>query len=121
MSEIVDNGSKPEPTPSAPNNSELLPVPFATAALVLGIISIPTCFCYGVPGLITGIICIVLSGKGKKEYEYEPEKYKVASYNNLKAGRICGIIGTSLSAFWLVYVIVILAFAATSVATPFMF
>ena len=92
-------------------------IPNATAALVLGIISIPTCFCYGIVGLICGIIGLVLSGKAKRLYEAEPDRYTESSYNNLKAGRVCAIIGTILGGlsitFFIVYIIMIVAVGGT--------
>ena len=42
------------------------PLPNATAVLVLGIISIVGCFCYGIVGLICGIIALILASKAKK-------------------------------------------------------
>jgi len=72
-------------------------IPNSTVVLVLGIISIVTCVCYGVPGLICGIIALVLAGKSKMMYEVEPELYTISSINNLRAGRICAIVGVSLS------------------------
>ena len=38
-------------------------LPNATAVLVLGILSIVTCWLYGIPGIIMGIIAIVLAQK----------------------------------------------------------
>lgn len=85
-------------------------VPNATGALVLGIISIATCWCYGIIGITLGIIALVLAGKGNTLYMENPEKYTESSYKNLKAGKICAIIGLSLSALWIVYIIVIMLF-----------
>lgn len=82
------------------------PVPNAIAALVLGILSIVFCWCYGLIGLILGIIAVVLAGKGRKLYEANPGLYTVGSFNNLKAGRICGIIGICLSSVYVVFIIV---------------
>ncbi|MDA8715036.1 CCC motif membrane protein [Flavobacteriales bacterium] len=83
------------------------PLPNATAVLVLGIISIVGCFCYGIVGLICGIIALILASKAKKIYEENPEKW--SNYANLNAGRICAIIGTIISGlymlFWIVYVL----------------
>jgi len=89
-------------------------LPNSVAVLVLGIISIPTCFCYGIVGLACGIIAIVLANKDLSLYESNPQDYELASFNNLKAGRICAIIGTSLSALYLLYVIIVLAFLGTA-------
>ena len=91
-----------------PHFSNMSPVslPNATAVLVLGIVSIVTCFCYGFIGLICGIITLYLAGKDKKLYAQSPSSYTVSSYNNLKAGRICALIGVILSAIYLAIVIV---------------
>lgn len=77
--------------------SNQIDLPNATAVLVLGILSIVTCFCYGLPGLICGIIALVLAGKSMRMYEEEPEAYTISSYNNLKAGKICAIVGVSMA------------------------
>lgn len=83
-------------------------VPNSTAVLVLGILSIVFCWCYGLPGVILGIIALVLAGKGEKLYKANPEFYKQGSYKNLNAGKICAIIGLSISA--LMFIGTILAF-----------
>ena len=89
---------------------QMPPVPNATTILVLGILSIVFCWTYGVVGLILGIVALALSGKSSKTYLDNPSQYSVTSYNNLKAGRICAIIGTILSALFLIYLIVVIAF-----------
>jgi hypothetical protein len=77
---------------------EVPAVPNSTAILVLGIISIVGAICYGIPGLICGIIALVLAGKSRRMYNENPGRYSLASYNNMNAGRVCAIIGTILSA-----------------------
>ncbi len=92
------------------------PLPNATAVLVLGIISIPVCFCYflfGIPGLVLSIISLVLSGKAKKTYEENPTLYTLTSYNNMKAGRICAIIGLCLNILCLIGMILYIVFFLT--------
>ena len=81
-------------------------LPNATAVLVLGIISIVGCLCYGVPGLICSIIALVLAKKDLQLYANNPEAYTMVSYNNLKTGRICAIVGVSLSALAFLFIIV---------------
>ncbi len=81
-------------------------LPNATAALVLGIISIPTCFCAGIVGLVCGIIAISLGSKAVKLYKANSGVYNQSSFNNANAGRICGIIGTILSALYLIFYII---------------
>ncbi|MET0759364.1 MAG: CCC motif membrane protein [Flavobacterium sp.] len=70
-------------------------LPNATAVLVLGILSILTCCCYGIIGLILGIIALVLAGKDMKLYRESPELY--SNYQNLNIGKILSIIGVVLS------------------------
>ncbi len=79
-------------------------LPNATAALVLGIIGIITCCCYG-GGLIFGIIALILAAKDMKRYKLEPERYKEASYKNLNAGRICAIFSILLSVIFILIMV----------------
>ena len=78
-------------------------LPNSTLILVFGIISIVTCCCYGVIGLIFGIIAIVLAGKAKKVYLENPENY--SGYNNVKTGRLLAIIGVLLNVIYFIYII----------------
>lgn len=78
------------------NKKEL---PNSTGVLVLGILSIVFCCCYGIVGLTFGIIALYLSKQGLSLYESNPSAYTSVSYNNLKAGRVCAIIGIVLSSF----------------------
>jgi hypothetical protein len=106
--------------PLQSNNSELLTeknLPNSAGILVLGIVSIALCWCYGIPGIILGIISLVLSGKAKKRYNTNPELYSKGSYKNMKAGRICSIIGLSLSALFIVYVLIIVFFFGLALGT----
>lgn len=107
--ESNSNQSSPVFNPSGmPQN-----LPNATAVLVLGIISIVGCFCYGLVGLICGIIALVLAKKDLARYRISPAEYSASSYNNLKAGRVCAIIGTILSGVYMVVVIIYLATIGT--------
>lgn len=90
-----------------PNNPVVqIPLPNSTGVLVMGIISIALCWCYGIVGITLGIISLVMGGKAKRLYKEEPEKYTIGSYKNLNAGYICAIIGLSLSALYLVFIII---------------
>lgn len=104
------------PTPNSGNINQQFaqqfgqqPLPNATAVLVLGIISIVGCFCYGIVGLILGIIAVVLAGKATKMYNDNPGMYSEASFKNMKAGKVCGIVGLSLSAVYIVILIIYIA------------
>ena len=85
-------------------------LPNSTGVLVLGILSIVFCFCYGVVGTILGIIGIVMASKANKIYLASPESYSESSYKNMKAGRVCAIIGTCLSGLYLLVILVYIAF-----------
>jgi hypothetical protein len=87
-------------------NQPQRPLPNATAVLVLGIVSIVVCLCYSIPGIVCGIIAVVLSSKDMRLYNADPSLYTPGSFSNLKSGRICGIIGLSLSAAYLVFIII---------------
>jgi M penetrans paralogue family 26 len=83
------------------------PLPNATAALVLGILSIVLCWLYGIIGLGCGIIGLILANKDTKMYNANPGVYTQSSYNNAKAGKVCSIIGLALSALFVIYMIVV--------------
>ena len=85
-------------------------VPNATGVLVLGIVSLVVWFCYGIPGIVCAIIALVISKKGKLAYEANPSAFKQSSYNNLKAGRVCSIIGLVLGSLWIVWILIALIF-----------
>ncbi len=85
-------------------NSNASPLPNATATLVLGILSIVVCF-------ICGIVALVISNKDVALYKANPELYTESSYSNIKAGRICAIIGLALLALGLIIYIFIIVFA----------
>lgn len=81
-------------------------LPNSTAVLVLGIISIVACFCYGIIGIILAIIALVLASKANTLYQQNPGMYTEASFKNLKAGKICAIVGLCLSALYFIFIIV---------------
>ena len=83
------------------------PLPNASAALVLGILSVVTgCF---ILGLVLGIIGLAISSKDKKMYDENPQDY--TGYGSLNAGRILSIIGIVLGGliilYWIIWVLII--------------
>lgn len=78
-------------------------LPNSTLILVFGILSIVTCCCYGIIGLILGIVAIVLANKATKLYMENPETYD--GYSNVKTGKILAIIGVILNVLYLGYTI----------------
>ena len=83
-------------------------LPNSTLILVFGILSILTCCCYGVLGLIFGIIALVLAKRAREVYAAEPELY--TGYSNVKTGRILSIIGIVLSSIYLLLTIFALVY-----------
>jgi hypothetical protein len=92
-------------------------LPNSSGILVLGILSIVFCWAYGIVGLILGIIALSMSGKANTLYLANPSQFSLASYNNMKAGRVCAIIGTILSALFLIYIIIVIAFLGAIVSS----
>ena len=78
-------------------------LPNATLILVFGILSIVTCCCYGIIGLILGIVALALANKATKVYAENPEAY--TGFQNVKTGKILAIIGIVLSALYLLFVL----------------
>lgn len=83
-------------------------LPNSTLILVFGILSIVTCCCYGVVGLILGVIAMFLAKKAKEVYIENPELY--TGYQNVKTGKILAIIGVILSLLTIIYLIGIIAY-----------
>ena len=86
-------------------------LPNSTLILVFGIVSIVTCCCYGIIGLIFGIIALVMSKKATAVYLENPEQY--SGYQNVKTDKILSIIGIILSILYLIYIIWIFATLGT--------
>jgi len=78
-------------------------LPNSTLILVLGILSLVTCCCYGFIGLILGVIALVLAKKATALYAENPEGY--TGFQNVKTGKILALIGVILSAIYLIYVV----------------
>ena len=82
-------------------------LPNSTLILVFGILSIVGCCCYGIVGLIFGIVALIMSKKAAEIYNADPNMY--IGYQNVKTGRILAIIGIILSALYLIAMIVLFA------------
>lgn len=106
MDDLIDRGGNTQN--SSPGN-----LPHANAVLALGIISIATFWLYGVPGIVCGIIAIVLHRKNRAVYLTDPAHHD-AAYKNSKAGNICGIIGLSLSVFFLLFIVIAVAWVVST-------
>lgn len=76
-------------------------LPNSTLILVFGILSIVTCCCYGIVGLILGIVTIILAKKAIDIHNANPDTY--TGIQNVKTGKILAIIGIILSALYLLF------------------
>jgi multisubunit Na+/H+ antiporter MnhB subunit len=79
-------------------------LPNSTLILIFGILSIIGCCCYGIVGLVFGIITMLMAQKATNIYNENPEMYN--GYQNVKTGKILAIIGIVLSALVLIIGIV---------------
>ncbi|WP_440881526.1 CCC motif membrane protein [Tenacibaculum sp. C7A-26P2] len=85
------------------NELEQKQLPNATAVLVLGIISIISCCCYGIPGIILGITALILYRQDKVKYDLNPRVY--SNFQTLNTGKILAIIGIILSFSYMIFII----------------
>ena len=93
-------------------------LPNSTTVLTLGILSIPLCCCLGgIVGVALGIVALILAKKDEALYQVNPSNYDEKSYSNLKAGRICAIIGLCLSGLYLISYIWLFATLGLEVLT----
>lgn len=84
MSDILDNSwNKPQEK-----------LPGAGGVLTTGILSI--IFGLGIVGLILGIVTLSNANKQMRLYNSDPDRYDISSYNRVKSGRTCGIVGLSM-------------------------
>jgi|WetSurMetagenome_2_1015567.scaffolds.fasta_scaffold399503_2 hypothetical protein len=93
-------------------------LPNSTPVLVLGILSIVfSCWYFSIIGVVLGIIALVLSGRDLALYQTNPQKYTLGSFNNVKAGRTCAIIGLSVAVLF--FIIVMLVIFGILASMPF--
>ncbi|TGD59429.1 CCC motif membrane protein [Flavobacterium humi] len=87
------------------NQSQKLPN--ATVVLVMGIVSILSCCCYGIISVLLGVVGLYLAKKDTQLYNENPNWY--SNYNNIKTGKILCIIGIVLGAIYLIFMLFIIA------------
>jgi len=99
-----------------------VPIPNSQGILILGIFSLVTTFCcggIGFVGVILGIIAVVMSSKAEQMYAENPAAYTEASYKNVNAGRICGIIGIVVNGVMILAGIIYLIIIGAGLTTIF--
>jgi len=112
--ENMNPGNPPsmENNPYGYNMKNTAALPNVTTALVLAILSVFLCCCYGVPGLITSIVALFLANNALKLNRQNPEEYRRSDVSNAGVARIIAIIGIVLSSlgtlYFIVYVILLI-------------
>ncbi|WP_313807295.1 CCC motif membrane protein [Flavobacterium sp.] len=83
-------------------------LPNATAVMILGVLSIITCCCYGIISILLGGVGMYLAKKDTDVYNQNPSMY--TNFNNIKTGKILCIIGIVLGVLYLIYMIWIISY-----------
>ena len=96
------------------NSDEEIDLGEAKSAQIMGILSVVLLCCFG--GVVTLVLGYLGMSKGKsaiQEYERNPGKYTLRSYNQAKSGKLFGTIGMVLSILALIALVIyfILVFA----------
>ena len=85
-------------------------LPNSTLILGLGILSIVFSFWYfSVLGVILSILTLVLANRDLRLYYSNTSQYTLSSFNNVKAGRVCAMIGLLVALIFFVFMILIVA------------
>lgn len=83
-------------------------LPGANSSLILGICSILTaCCCYGIFGVILGLIGLNKAKKSKLLFEENSELYKPTG--NVAAGRFTSLIGIVIGVLYTLYIVYLLS------------
>lgn len=78
-------------------------LPNANIVLALGILSVITCICYGIFGIIFGIIALVLAQKDMNLDRNNDIEY--SNYQTVNIGRVLAIIGIVLGVLFIIMII----------------
>lgn len=92
-------------------------LPNSTTVLILGIVSLLGCCCYGLPGIITGVIALNLAKKDTALYNQDPSAYD--GFSNIQTGKVLAIIGLVLSIITIIsYIVIIGVFGFETLTNP---
>jgi hypothetical protein len=97
------------PQESDYNNVSRLNLPNSRTVLVLGVLSIVFSIWYfSIVGVIMSILALLKANRDLSLYYSNKDQYTLNSYNNLKAGRVCAIIGLTVGILFFIFFILIL-------------
>jgi hypothetical protein len=88
----------------------------AIASLVLGICSIPVCFCYGVPSIIAGVIGLIFGTLASREIA--GGGFTESSRGMATAGKICSWVGILFGVGYIIFFIAMIAFVTVNAPQP---
>jgi len=84
-------------------------LPNSKTVLVLGILSIIfSSWYFSIAGIVLSIFALVLANRDLSLYYSNKSQYTLSSFNNLKAGRVCAIIGLAVAILFFIFFILIL-------------
>lgn len=83
-------------------------LPNANTILILSILSVLTCCCYGVVGIVLAVVALQKAKKEEQLYFENPELYQ--NYGTLTAARFISFIGITLSSIYLAFTIYLWVF-----------
>jgi ABC-type Fe3+ transport system permease subunit len=86
-------------------NRQNEPVPNSTAVLILSILAVVTCLCYGILGIILAVIALFLYKKGHEAYSLNPGRYSPRSYSSLTTGRAIAIVALIISVLYTIFLL----------------
>jgi hypothetical protein len=94
-------------------------LPNSNTILVLGILSLVFCWwhIFSIAGVVLSIVTLSLARKELSLFYSQPNNFTVSSLNNVKAGRVCAIIGLIISI--LVFVAALLMIIGFFTLLPF--
>ena len=84
-------------------------LPNSRTVLVLGILSIVfSSWYFSIVGIVLSTLALVLANRDLSIYYSNKSQYTLSSFNNLKAGRVCAIIGLAVAILFFIFFILIL-------------
>lgn len=84
-------------------------LPNSRTVLILGVLSIIFSIWYfSIAGVVLSIFALVLANRDLSLYYSNKSQYTLSSFNNLKAGRVCAIIGLTVAILFFIFFILIL-------------
>ena len=97
------------PQESDYNNVFQQNLPNSKTVLVLGILSIIfSSWYFSIAGIVLSIFALVLANRDLSLYYSNKSQYTLSSFNNLKAGRVCALIGLAVAILFFIFFILIL-------------